>query len=56
MGATTSDLKFQIVLYKFVPINFLDANETKANYSFFVFTQKSNNYCCDFFLLKGGPP
>ena len=25
MGATTSDLKIWIILYKFVPINFFDA-------------------------------
>ena len=39
MGATTSDLKIRIILYKFVPINFFDAqNGPKSNQTrFFVF-------------------
>ena len=27
-----------------------------TNPNFFAFTHKSNNYCCVYFLLKGGPP
>ena len=54
MGATTSDLKIQIILYKFVPINFFESkNNAQSNqtqfFSFFAFTHKSNNYCCVFF-------
>ena len=39
MGATTSDLKIRIILYKFVPINFFDAkNGPQSNQTrFFVF-------------------
>ena len=39
MGATISDLKIRIILYKFVPINFFDAkNGPQSNQTrFFVF-------------------
>ena len=49
MGAIISDLKIQIIIHKFVPINFLDAkngSQSNKNRFFYVF----------FLLLKGGPP
>ena len=57
MGAIISDLKFRLSFHKFVPINFLDAKNGPVGnvLCFCAFTQKSNNYLCVFFLLKGGP-
>ena len=60
MGATTSDLKIWIILYKFVPINFFDAKngppkQPNPIFCFFAFTHKSNNYCCVFFYVKVVP-
>ena len=46
MGATTSDLKIQIILYKFVPINFFVILHLHRKVIIIVV----------FFLLKGGPP
>ena len=39
MGAIISDLKIQVIIHKFVPINFLDAkNDSQSNKTrFFVF-------------------
>ena len=61
MGATTLDLKIQIILYKFVPINFFDAkNGPQSNQTrFFVFLHLHTKVILIivvFFLLKGGPP